>query len=72
MQDLSVLTPPLLMATVVVIAIVAFLRHEMNRSRTDKSAPDENMSALLEHRDDDLESQQQHDPDARRTTSSDS
>ena len=72
MQDLSVLTPPLVMAAVVIAAIVAFLRHEMNRSRTDKSAPDENMSALLEHRDDDLESKQQHDADARRTTSSDS
>jgi hypothetical protein len=72
MQDLSVLTPPLLMATVVIIAIVAFLRHEMNRSRADKSAPSENMSALAEHRDADLESQQQHDQDAGRTTSSDS
>ena len=33
MKDLSVLTPPLLMGAVVVIAIVAFLRHEMGRSR---------------------------------------
>lgn len=33
MSDLSVLTPPLLMAAVVVVAIVAFLRHEMRRSR---------------------------------------
>ncbi len=72
MQDLSALTPPLLMCAVVVIAIVAFLRHEMNRSRPDKSARGENMSALAQHRDDDLESQQHHDPDARRTTSSDS
>lgn len=32
MQYLSVLTPPLLMCAVVVIAIVAFLRHEMRRS----------------------------------------
>lgn len=71
MQDLSVLTPPLLMCAVVIIAIIAFLRHEMNRSRTDKSTPGENMSALVEHRDDDRESQQQHDPDAQRTTSSD-
>jgi hypothetical protein len=72
MQDLSVLTPPLLMCAAVVVAIVAFLRHEMNRSRTDKSAPGENMSALAEHLDDDLESQQEHDQDAQRTTSSDS
>jgi hypothetical protein len=33
MKDLSVLTPPLLTGAVVVIAIVAFLRHEMRRSR---------------------------------------
>jgi hypothetical protein len=72
MQDLSVLTPPLLMCAVVIIAIVAFLRHEMNRSRTDKSAPGENMSGLAEHLDEDLESQQDHDPDARRTPSRDS
>jgi hypothetical protein len=72
MQDLSVLTPPLLMCAVVIIAIVAFLRHEMNRSRADKSAQGENMSAVAEHRDDDPESQQQHDPDAARTTSGDS
>jgi hypothetical protein len=71
MQDLSVLTPPLLMCAVVIIAIVAFLRHEMNRSRADKSAPGENMSAVAERRDD-PESQQQHDPDAARTTSGDS
>jgi hypothetical protein len=34
-----VLTPPLLVGAVVVIAIVAFLRHEMGRPRTDRSAP---------------------------------
>jgi hypothetical protein len=38
MQDLSALTPPLLVCAVVIIAIVAFLRHEMRRSRTDSSA----------------------------------
>jgi len=38
MQVLSVLTPPLLVCAVVIIAIVAFLRHEMGRSRTDRSA----------------------------------
>jgi len=38
MQALSALTPPLLVCTVVVIAIVAFLRHEMRRSRTGRSA----------------------------------
>jgi len=38
MQALSALTPPLLVCAVVVIAIVAFLRHEMGRSRADGSA----------------------------------
>jgi len=38
MQALSALTPPLLVCAVVVIAILAFLRHEMGRSRTDRSA----------------------------------
>ena len=38
MQALSALTPPLLVCAVVVIAIVAFLRHEMGRSRAGRSA----------------------------------
>jgi hypothetical protein len=33
MQDLVVLTPPLLMAAAVVTGIVMFLRHEMARGR---------------------------------------
>lgn len=37
MQALSALTPPLLVCAVVVIAIVAFLRHEMRRTRTGRS-----------------------------------
>jgi len=41
MHALAALTPPLLVAAVVVIAIVAFLRHEMGRSRTGRSAPGE-------------------------------
>ena len=39
MQAMSALTPPLLVCAVVIIAIVAFLRHEMGRSRTDRSGP---------------------------------
>jgi hypothetical protein len=39
MQALAALTPPLLVGAVVVIAIVAFLRHEMGRSRTGRSGP---------------------------------
>jgi hypothetical protein len=71
MQDLSALTPPLLMAAVVVVAIVAFLRHEMNRSHPDKSAPGENMSAPAQHHDG-LENHEHGAPDARRTTYGDS
>jgi len=41
MKDLSVLTPPFLMAAVVIIAIVAFLRHEMGRGRVDRAEPDD-------------------------------
>jgi hypothetical protein len=35
MNDLAVLTPPFLVAAAVITAIVAFLRHEMGRKRTD-------------------------------------
>ena len=38
MQVLSALTPPLLVCALVVIAVVAFLRHEIGRSRTDRTA----------------------------------
>jgi len=41
MQALSALTPPLLVCAVVIIAIVAFLRHEMRRSRADSPAPED-------------------------------
>lgn len=33
MQDLSVLTPPLLMCAAVLFAVGAFLRHEMSKKR---------------------------------------
>jgi hypothetical protein len=41
MNDLSVLTPPFLMAAAVITAIVAFLRHEMGRKRADGADPQE-------------------------------
>ncbi len=72
MQDLSALTPPLLICAVVVIAIVAFLRHEMNRSRAAKSAPGENGFAAAQQRGDDLQSQPHDDSAAPRTASGDS
>jgi hypothetical protein len=45
MQALSALTPPLVVCAVVIIAIVAFLRHEMARSRADRSAPGDETEA---------------------------
>jgi hypothetical protein len=39
MNDLAVLTPPFLVAAAVIIAIVAFLRHEMGRKRADRADP---------------------------------
>jgi hypothetical protein len=42
MQDISALTPPLLMCAAVLVAIGAFLRHEMNRKRpADEDSPDD-------------------------------
>jgi hypothetical protein len=38
MQDLSALTPPLLMGLAVLVAIGAFLRHEIGRKRPDEDA----------------------------------
>jgi hypothetical protein len=37
--DLSALTPPALMALVVIVAIVAFLRHEMGGKRDREDTP---------------------------------
>ena len=33
MNDLAALTPPFLIGAAVIVAIVAFLRHEMGRTR---------------------------------------
>ncbi|MBO0822984.1 MAG: hypothetical protein J2P27_03875 [Actinobacteria bacterium] len=41
MRDLSALTPPLLVCAVVIIVIVAFLRHEMRQSRSDQNDGDD-------------------------------
>ncbi len=35
LQDISALTPPVLMCAVILLAIGAFLRHEMSRKRSD-------------------------------------
>jgi hypothetical protein len=72
MQDLAALTPPLLVCAVVVIAIVAFLRHEMNRSRADKSMSGENTRGSAPRRSDDPQSQPLDGSEGSRTTSGDS
>lgn len=72
MQDLSALTPPLLVCAVVIIAIVAFLRHEMSRSRTARSPSGKNKSVLARQRDDAPPHQADDDSDASRTSSGDS
>jgi hypothetical protein len=41
MQDLSVLTPPLLMCAAVLVAIGLFLRHEMRRGRAGSGQPED-------------------------------
>ena len=43
LQDLAVLTPPLLVCAAFLVAVVAFVRHEMNasRRRRDQDAPGE-------------------------------
>lgn len=45
MQVLSVLTPPLLVCAAIIVAVVAFLRHEMSRARSGQSAPGDELSA---------------------------
>jgi len=43
LQDLAVLTPPLLICAAFLVAVVAFVRHEMgaSRRRRDQDGPDE-------------------------------
>jgi hypothetical protein len=67
MQDLSALTPPLLMCAAVIIAIVAFLRHEMGRSRAGKSARGEDMPGPAPRGGEDLDYQHRDDTDASQT-----
>jgi len=44
MSALAALTPPFLICAVVIIAIVAFLRHEMGRRRPDQDVSGEDNS----------------------------
>jgi hypothetical protein len=44
-QDLSVLTPPLLMCAAVLFAIGAFLRHEMSKKRPEVDESDSAQAA---------------------------
>lgn len=44
MQDISALTPPVLMLAVILLAVGAFLRHEMRRKRPDDKELPEDIS----------------------------
>ena len=50
------LTPPLLMGAVVVIAVVAFLRHEMRRSRPSREDQTAGISSTEQFEDHDVDS----------------
>lgn len=52
MNDLAALTPPFLVAAAVIIAVIAFLRHEMGRKRVDRADLDGNIPAPGPHADD--------------------
>jgi hypothetical protein len=52
MKDLSALAPPFLVAAVVIIAIVAFLRHEMGRGRVDRAESDDISAPDADHEQD--------------------
>ena len=52
MKDLSALTPPLLVCIVVLIAVVAFLRHEMGKPRSNEvDEPDNATGPLVRNED---------------------
>jgi hypothetical protein len=51
MNDLAALTPPFLVAAAVIIAIIAFLRHEIGRKRADRADLDGNMCTPGPHAD---------------------
>ncbi|HTZ91542.1 MAG TPA: hypothetical protein VMB74_04050 [Streptosporangiaceae bacterium] len=52
MADLSALTPPFLVAAVVIIGIAAFLRHEMGRGRSDRADPEDISAPDPDHKQD--------------------
>ena len=52
MKDLSALMPPFLVAAVVIIAIVAFLRHEIGRGRVDRADSDDISAPDADHEQD--------------------
>lgn len=72
MKDLTVLTPPLLICAVVIIAIVAFLRHEMGRTGGDQSELADDISAAGPQADDEPDSAPGSDANASAPATSDS
>jgi hypothetical protein len=72
MQDLSALTPPLLVFAVVIIAIVAFLRHEMGRSRASRPGRSDENPADSEQQAEDPDREPGENINAPRTAAEDS
>lgn len=71
MSDLAVLTPPFLVAAAVIIAIVAFLRHEMGRKRPDRADLEEDFPAAGPQTDNEEDSKSAGDPDTASASSRD-
>ncbi len=47
MNDLTALTPPFLVCAIVIVAIVAFVRHEMGRGRADRDEAADDSSTVM-------------------------
>jgi hypothetical protein len=71
MNDLAVLIPPFLMCAVVIVAIVAFLRHEMGRKRLDRREDGDDNSAPVPTPADKLDDDAGSDADASASASRD-
>jgi hypothetical protein len=64
LNDLAALTPPFLVAAVVIIAITAFLRHEMGRKRADRADLGGNIRTTGPHVDDNRDTKRTDDAHA--------
>jgi hypothetical protein len=72
MTYVSVLTPPFLMCAVVIVAIVAFLRHEIGRGRSGQADHADDNSAAPAEASEEVDSEPGTDAGSSATASSDS